>query len=141
MVNSVPVKLPSKPVLTTEAARLVADAAIAEATKQNLRMSIIVVDDGGYPLYFIRMSEQTAAGSFEAALTKAKSAAMFKRSTMSWEEAAKERHVVLRIPNVMPLGGGVPLVVDGVTIGAIGVSGASSAKDDEVARGGAQSLA
>ena len=132
------VKLSSKPVLTTEAARAVADAAMAEATKQNLRMSIIVVDDGGHPLFFIRMSEQIAAGSFEAALTKAQSAAMFKRTTLSWEEAAKDRHVILKIPNVMPLGGGVPLIVDGMGIGAIGVSGASGAKDDEIARAGAQ---
>lgn len=134
------VTLPSKPVLTTEAARAIAAAAEAEATKQNLRMSIIVVDDGGHPLFFVRMSEQIAAGSYEAARTKAQSAAMFKRATISWEEAAKDRHVILRIPNVMPLGGGVPLIVNGSCVGAIGVSGATAAKDDEVARAGAQIL-
>jgi glc operon protein GlcG len=137
----VTISLPTKTQLTTEVARAVADAAVAEATKQNLRMSIAVVDDGGHLLYFIRMSEQIAAGSVEAAMSKAQSAAMFKRATLSWEEAAKDRAVVMKIPNVMPLGGGVPLIVNNVGIGAIGVSGASSVKDDEVARAGAQILA
>ena len=64
---------------------------------------------------------------------------MFKRATLSWEEAAKERAVIMKIPNVVPLGGGVPLIVDGAGVGAIGVSGATSAKDDEIARAGAKS--
>jgi len=71
-------------------------------------------------------------------VVKARSAALFKRATLSWEEAAKERAVIMRIPNVVPLGGGVPLIADGLAIGAIGVSGATSAKDDEIARAGAK---
>ena len=133
--------LPTKPQLPMEAARAIADAAAAEATKQNLKMAIAIVDDGGHLLYFMRMSEQIAPGAVEAALSKAQSAAMFKRATASWEEAAKDRHVVMKIPNVMPLGGGVPLIVNGFGVGAIGVSGASSAKDDEVGKAGAALLA
>jgi glc operon protein GlcG len=133
--------LPTKPILTIDAARTIAEAAAAEATKQNMRMSIAIVDEGGHLLYFMRMSEQVAAGSVDAAIGKAQSAAMFRRATLSWEEAAKDRAVVMKIPNVMPLGGGVPLLVNGVGVGAIGVSGASSAKDDEVARAGAALLA
>ena len=123
------------------AARAIADAARDAAAKQNLHMSIAVVDKGGHLLIFERMSADIAPGSVEAALAKARSAAMFSRATLSWEEAAKDRAVIMKIPGVMPVGGGVPLVVDGVCIGAIGVSGASSTKDDEVARAGAQLLA
>jgi glc operon protein GlcG len=72
---------------------------------------------------------------------KARSAALFKRATLSWEEAAKERPVIMTIPNVLPLGGGVPLIVNGVGVGAIGVSGASSTKDDEIAQAGAKLVA
>jgi glc operon protein GlcG len=135
------VTLSQKAQLTTEAARAIAEAAAAEARRQNLNMSIAVVDDGGYLLYFVRMSEQIAPASAQVAVEKARSAALFKRATLSWEEAAKERHVIMKIPNVMPLGGGVPLIVNGVGVGAIGVSGATSAKDDEIAQAGAKLVA
>jgi uncharacterized protein GlcG (DUF336 family) len=135
------VTLSQKAQLTTEAARTIAEAAAAEARRQNLNMSIAIVDDGGYLLYFVRMSEQIAPASAQVAVEKARSAALFKRATLSWEEAAKERHVIMKIPNVMPLGGGVPLIVNGVGVGAIGVSGASSTKDDEIAQAGAKLIA
>jgi len=135
------VMLAQKAQLTTEAARAIAEAAAAEARRQNLNMSIAIVDDGGHLLYFVRMSEQIAPASAQVAVEKARSAALFKRATLSWEEAAKERHVIMKIPNVMPLGGGVPLIVNGVGVGAIGVSGASSTKDDEIAQAGAKLIA
>jgi glc operon protein GlcG len=135
------VTLSQKTQLTTEAARAIAEAAAAEARRQGLNMSIAVVDDGGYLLYFVRMSEQIAPASAQVAVEKARSAALFKRATLSWEEAAKERHVIMKIPNVIPLGGGVPLVINGFGIGAIGVSGASSTKDDEIAQAGAKLIA
>jgi len=133
--------LASKSQLTAQAARAVAEAAAAEAERQNLRMSIAVVDDGGHLLYFVRMSEAIAAASAEVAIAKARSAALFKRPTLSWEEAAKDRAVIMKIPNVVPLGGGVPLMAGGIGIGAIGVSGASSTKDDEIAQAGAKLIA
>ncbi len=136
--NLATLSLASKAQLTSQAARAIAEAAVAEAERQNLRMSIAVVDDGGYLLYFVRMSEAVAPASAEVAVAKARSAALFKRATLSWEEAAKERAVIMKIPNVVPLGGGVPLIVDGAGVGAIGVSGATSAKDDEIARAGAK---
>ena len=71
-------------------------------------MSIAVVDDGGYLLYFVRMSEQIAPASAHVAVEKARSAALFKRATLSWEEAAKERPVIMTIPNVLPLGFAFP---------------------------------
>jgi glc operon protein GlcG len=135
------VTLAQKAQLTTEAAHAIAEAAAAEARRQGLNMSIAVVDDGGYLLYFVRMSEQIAPASAQVAVEKARSAALFKRATLSWEEAAKERHVIMKIPNVIPLGGGVPLIVNGVGVGAIGVSGASSTKDDEIAQAGAKLIA
>jgi glc operon protein GlcG len=135
------ITLPTKPVLTTDLARQILETSLNAAKDKNLRMSIAVVDDGGSLLAFVRMSEQIAAASAEVAIAKAKSAAMFKRATLSWEQAAKDRTVVLKIPHVVPLGGGVPLTVDGVTIGAIGVSGSSSVVDDEIANAGAAVLA
>ena len=132
--------LGTKKHLTLDAARKIAEAAEAEAIKQGLRMSIAVVDDGGYLLSFLRM-DGVAPAAGEVALAKAKSAALFGRSTKSWEEAAKDRTVVLKIPNVMPLGGGVPLLFEGQRLGAIGVSGSTSVKDDEVAQAGAVLLA
>jgi len=127
--------------LTVEAAKAIAEAAAEEAKRQNLRMSIAVVDEGGFLIFFMRMSEQVAPASADVAVAKARSAALFKRATLTWEEAAKERPVVMSIPHVIPLGGGVPLIVDEVGVGAIGVSGASSVKDDEIARAGAKLLA
>lgn len=135
------ISLPTKPQLTIEAARAIVDAATAEASKQNLRLSFAIVDDGGHLLFFTRMSEKISPATFDAAIGKAKSAAMFRRATSEWEEASKERPNVMWIPNVLPSGGGVPLMVNGACVGAIGVSGASAAKDDEVARVGAQILA
>lgn len=132
--------LTSKHRLTSDGARAIAEAAAQEARNQNLRMSIAVVDEGGFLLYFLRMSEQVAPASADVAVAKARSAALFKRATATWEEVAKERPVIASITHVMPVGGGVPLIADDVGVGAIGVSGASSAKDDEIARAGAKLL-
>lgn len=134
------ISLPTKPLLTMEAVRLIADAAAKEAAKQNLMMAFAIVDDGGHLLYFARMSEKLSPAAVDSAITKAHSAAMFRRATASWEEAAKDRLVVMKIPNVMPLGGGVPLMSNGVCVGAIGASGSSAAKDDEIAKVAAQAL-
>lgn len=134
------ISLPIKPQLTIDVARRITDTATTEAAKQDLILTIAIVDDGGHLLYFTRMSEKAGPATAEAAISKATSAAMFRRPTAEWQEAAKERPVVMKIPNVMPLGGGVPLIVNGACVGAIGVSGASSAKDDEIAKIGAQIL-
>ncbi len=132
--------LVEKKQLTLDAARKMGEACEAAAKAQNLKMVIAVVDDGGYLLNFIRM-DGVAPAAAEVGIAKARSAALFGRSTKSWEEAAKDRTVILKIPNVVPLGGGVPLMVDGQRVGAIGVSGSTSAKDDEIAQAGAALLA
>jgi len=133
-------RLLDRKALTLETARKIADAAMAEAVANNARMAIAIVDDGGHLLHFLRM-DNVAPAAAEVGLAKARSAALFGRATKAWEEImAGGRIAVASIPNVMPLGGGVPLVVDGMRLGAIGASGSTSAMDDQVAQAGAKVL-
>jgi len=81
-------------------------------------------------------------GSSEVAVRKAESANAFKRPTKAFEEAvAGGRTVVLSLPGAIPLEGGLPLVVDGKIVGAVGVSGATSAQDGQCAKAGVEALA
>ena len=124
-----------KKTVSLELAKKLAAAAQVEATKNKWAMAIAIVDDGGNLVCFERM-DGTQLGSIEVALQKAKTALFFKRSTKAFEDNVliDKRVVVLSVPNVVPLEGGVPLVVDGVIIGAIGVSGAKSSEDGLVAK-------
>ena len=132
-------ELTTKKQLTLSTANAIAEAAVAEAARQGLRMAIAVVDDGGALLAFQRM-DGAAPAPGDVALAKARSAALFGRATKAWEEAAKERPMVMQMPNVMPVGGGVPLIPEGQRIGGIGVSGSTPAKDHEVAQAAADLL-
>jgi len=104
-----------------------------------LQVVIAIVDDGGHLLYLQRDAAQ--AGSVEVALGKAKSAALFRRPTRAFEEMVENgRQGYLAMPKVMPLEGGEPLVFQGEIVGAIGISGASSTEDGEIARAGASAI-
>jgi len=97
--------------------------------KNNWKMVTAIVDDGGNLLYLERM-DQAQSGSIEVAIQKAKTAIAFKRSTKSFEERTLAgRNVLLGLPGVVPIEGGLPVIVDGQFIGAIGVSGGSSEQD------------
>jgi glc operon protein GlcG len=129
-------QLATKRVLTLEVAKQLAAAAQAEASKNNWSMVICVVDDGGHTMYLERM-DGTQFGSTVIAQEKAACAIRFKRPTKALEDAvAGGRLVVMKLPGAVPVEGGVPIVVAGEFLGAIGVSGGTSPQDGQVAAAG-----
>jgi uncharacterized protein GlcG (DUF336 family) len=100
---------------------------------------VAVVDTAGYLIYFERMPD-TQLGSVEIAIEKAKSAALFRRPTKTFQDqlaAGGEGLRMLRLTGSIPVEGGIPLIVDGKVIGAIGASGGSSDQDGRTAQAGA----
>jgi glc operon protein GlcG len=133
-------QLATKKALTLEAARKVAAAAETEAVKNHWTMVITVVDDGGN-LILLEKMDGTQIGSIELAVQKAKTAISFKRPTKAFEEMVLGgRTSILGLQNAIPIEGGLPLIVDGRYIGAIGVSGGSSEQDGIVAKAGSDAL-
>ena len=129
-------QLATKPALTLEVAKKVAAAAEAEARKNNFTMYITILDDGGTPMYIERMDD-TQLGSYQVSIEKAHSALFFKRPTKAFEDiVAGGRNAILKLPGAMPVEGGIPLAVNGKVIGAIGVSGGTSAQDGQCAQAG-----
>jgi glc operon protein GlcG len=132
--------LADKKALTLTAARAIVAAAEAEARKHNLNVTMTVVDDGGHLLHLARMDD-TGLASVDVSIAKARAAVMFKRPTKFWEDAyASGKTHLATLPGVLPIEGGVPLLIDGKVVGALGVSGASSAQDGQVAAAGVAAL-
>jgi uncharacterized protein GlcG (DUF336 family) len=128
--------------VTAETAKKVAAAAIAEARKNNWAMAVAIVDTGGYLVYFERMQD-TQLGSVEVSIEKAKSAALFRRPTKSFQDtvaAGGDGLRMLKLTGAIPVEGGIPLIVDGKLIGAIGASGGSSDQDGKTATAGVAAL-
>jgi glc operon protein GlcG len=125
-------------ILTLEDARRVAGAAAAEARRNNASGAIAIVDDGGHLVYFERLEGTFPAGA-PVSIGKARTAATFRRPTKDFEEAIRNgRGSLLGVMEMTPLQGGVPLIADGQVVGAIGISGAASAQqDEEIARAAA----
>jgi uncharacterized protein GlcG (DUF336 family) len=118
-------------VLTLSGARTVADAAAAEARKHNAGGAIAVVDGGGN-LLFLQRLDNTFPAAAAVAIEKARTAATFRRPTRDFENAIKNgRASLLGVSVMTPLQGGVPIMADGQVLGAIGVSGATSAQEDD----------
>jgi glc operon protein GlcG len=134
-------QLLTKKALSLEAAKKIALAAETEAVKNKWTMVITVVDDGGNLLYLEKM-DGTQIGSVEVAIQKAKTAISFKRSTKVFEDMVQTngRNVILSLPGATPIEGGLPLIVDGAYLGAIGVSGGKSTEDAVAAKAGADAL-
>ena len=132
----------SKYALTLEGAKLAGEAAAKYAQNNDAAPSIAVVDDGGHLLYFARPEKSFAAGA-NVSIGKARTAAIFKKLTKDFEDTInKGRFTMTALPDFTPLQGGVPILHDGQVIGAIGVSGAKSAQQDEdVAKAGASVVA
>jgi uncharacterized protein GlcG (DUF336 family) len=129
-----------KRTLSLEDARKAAAAAAAEAKKNKWNMAIAVVDDGGHLIYFERIDE-TQVGSIDIAIGKARTAANFKRPTKALEDALNGgQHAILTFPNTLPREGGLPIFAEGRFLGAIGVSGAKSSEDTQVAKAGVDAL-
>jgi len=130
---------PYGPNINTETAKKAAEAALAEARKNNWTMAAAVVDTSGTLVYFERI-DNTQNGSSVVAIDKARSAALFKRPTKALQDAVAaggEGLRVLKLEGSVPLEGGVPLIADGKIIGALGVSGGASAQDGQCAKAGA----
>ncbi|MGD0590909.1 MAG: heme-binding protein [Bacteroidota bacterium] len=128
-------QLATKKVMTLDAAKKLASAAEAEALKNKWTMVIAIADDGGNLMYLEKI-DNTQIGSIEVAIQKAKTAILFKRPTKVFEDKViKEgRTAILSLPNAIAIEGGLPIVVDGQYIGAIGISGGSSDQDGVVAK-------
>ena len=117
-----------------ETAQALIDRAIEAGRARGFRLAIAVVEPSGELVAFGRMDD-VQYGSISIAQQKARSAARVRTATSALEERlAAGRMAILALDEIMPVAGGVPIVVDGRVVGAIGVSGASSAQDDEIAR-------
>ncbi|HVU36255.1 MAG TPA: heme-binding protein [Opitutaceae bacterium] len=126
--------LPQKPTLNLDVAKKIAARAETEAAKRNWTMVIVVLDDGGNVILLERM-DGTQLGSLEVAEGKARTALRFKRPSKAFEDAvAGGRNAILSLPGVVAIEGGMPLMVDGVPVGAVGVSGMKSNEDGVVAQ-------
>jgi glc operon protein GlcG len=127
--------------LTLDGAKKVAEAAAAYAKANGASPSIAVVDESGYLLYFVRPEGSFAAGA-NVSIGKAHTAAVFKKATKDFEDIInKGRFTMTALPDFTPLQGGVPIVREGQIVGAVGVSGAKSAQqDEEVAKAGAAAV-
>lgn len=121
----------TKKTLTLEGAKTVAAAAAAEAKKGNEGASIAVVDDGGNLMYLERIQPTFPMGA-TISTEKARTAALFQKPTKILEDAIVGGRTPLLNAWSAPLNGGEPILVDGKIVGAIGVSGASSAARDAV---------
>ena len=131
----------AKHTLSLAAAKKIASAAETFARRKGWNVVIAVVDDGGHLINLARM-DGTQIGSVEVAQAKARTALAFKRPTKAWDETLSDgRHAVLGLPGVTPVEGGLPLMVKGEFVGAIGVSGVTSAQDGLIAQAGAALLA
>lgn len=130
----------SKPILALEDAKRVAAAAEAEARDNEWKVVIAVVDDGGHLLYLQR-SHDTQFGSIETAMMKARAAVAFQRPTKASEEAVLGGRLIhLALPGVIPAEGGVPLLLNGLVVGGLGISGVRSAQDGQIAAAGVKAL-
>jgi glc operon protein GlcG len=128
------------PSIGVESARKLAATAIAEGKKNGWNVAVAIVDPAGDLVFFERMDNTQAAATI-VSQEKARTAARFKRPSKAFEDAlAGGRQAILGLPGVTPLEGGIPLVVEGKIVGAIGVSGATSPQDGVCAQAAADTL-
>src|SRR5215472_725195 len=128
--------------ITLETAKKVAAPAVAEAARNNWAVAVAIVDPSGNLVYYEKM-DNTQLGSARIAVEKAATAAKFKRPTQAFQDAlakGAENLRILTLSGVVAAEGGIPLLMDGKIVGAIGVSGMTSAQDNQCAKAGADSL-
>lgn len=128
--------------ITLEQAKKVAAPALAEAAKNNWNMAVAIVDPSGNLVYYEKM-DATQLGSANVAVEKARSSALFKRPTKTFQDALAgggDGLRVLRVSGAIPIEGGLPLIIDGKIAGGIGVSGGTSAQDGQCAKAGADTI-
>jgi len=128
--------------INLDTAKKVAASAIIEARKNNWTMAVAIIDTGANLVYFEKM-DGTQTGSVRVAISKGRSAVLFKRPTKAFQDmvaAGGEGLRMLRLEGAVPIEGGLPLLMDGKIVGAIGVSGGTSQQDGVVAKAGADTL-
>lgn len=136
-----PLRLPQRPTLSLEAARVALSAAEAEALRNGWRVVIAVVDDGGHAIVTARL-DGAQWSSIDTAVNKARAAVAWKRPSRLLEESVNQgRTAFLSIAQGMALlQGGVPIEIDGAIVGAVGVSGVKAADDEVIALAGVNAL-
>jgi uncharacterized protein GlcG (DUF336 family) len=134
--------MPYGPSISLETAKKAAAAAMAEVRKNNWTMAVAVVDPAGDLVYFEKMDD-TQVASTVVCQDKARSAARFMRPTKAFQDmlaAGGEGVRVLRIKGAVPVEGGLPITVGGKVVGAIGLSGGTSAQDGQCAKAGVDAV-
>ena len=129
----------NRPMLTLDDCRRISEAAEAEARKNKWNVCIAILDDGGHLLHLARMDGASPANA-RIAIEKGRTAAESRRSTAAWQERIKARPELLRMPGITPIQGGLPIVVEGTCIGAVGISGVQSHEDEQIAKAGIDAL-
>ncbi len=126
--------------IPADAARKAVVAALAEGKKNGWQVAAAVVDPGGALVAFERI-DGTQSASSNVSVEKARTAAMYRRPSKAFEDAiVAGRTAVLGLPGAVPLEGGIPIVIDGKIVGAIGVSGGTSQQDGVCAKAGVDAL-
>jgi len=122
--------------LTLADAKKIAQAAEQEALANQWPVVIAILDDGGHLLYLQRL-DNTQFGSIQVAIEKARAAIAFRRPTKVLEDNINQGHLrYLNLPGALPIEGGLPIVINGQFVGAIGVSGVRSNQDAQIAQAG-----
>jgi uncharacterized protein GlcG (DUF336 family) len=133
---------PYGPPIGIENARKAMAAAEAEAVKNNWAVVIVIIDSGGH-MVMLHRRDDVQLSSIEISQGKAKTALMFKRPSKVLDDAISSGGPGLRflaLKDIVPLEGGLPLLIDGKIVGAIGVSGVLSSQDAQIARTGVDAL-
>ena len=125
--------------LSSQQAKAAATAAIAEMNKNNWRMAVAVVDPSGHLVHFEKV-DGTQNASIEIAVGKAKAAAGFKRPTKAFADGLANNPGIATLPGVIASEGGVPIMVDGRLVGALGCSGGTGQQDGVACTAGAAAV-
>lgn len=126
----------TRAVLTLEDCEKIMAAAQAEALRNKWAVAIAILDDGGHLLHFVRMDGATPANA-TIAIEKGRTSALSRRPSGFWEQRIRDgRLAMLKMPGILPVQGGLPIFVNAVCVGAVGVSGVQSHEDEQIAKAG-----
>jgi uncharacterized protein GlcG (DUF336 family) len=126
--------------INLDTAKKIGAAAVAEAKKNNWNVAVAIVDNHGMLVYY-EMLDDTQTASANVAVEKARTSATYRRPSKEFEDGiGGGRNAILGLPGVTPIEGGLPILVGGKMIGAIGVSGVTSPQDGIVAKAGADAV-
>lgn len=125
--------------ITLDGAKNILAAAEAEARKNNWNLAIAVVDASGGLIAFHKM-DGTGPSNVDFALGKARTAARYRRPTRLLDSALTAGRTAFLATDALPIEGGIPIIIDGITIGAVAASGAQSSQDAQAAQAGINAL-